>query len=722
MLGEALRLAEQDRDPNLVSRIHWRLGNLSEDFDGAESHYKTALAAAGTDAYLVAGSRINQGYNRIQHNRLDEALPFLTAALEASQKGGAKAYVASAYGNLGWCYFRLGDWDQAMRVLTSAAALNQELGNPDEEQVWVGALGVMHWLKGDFDQAIAFEQRAAKLAQVADDEEWVAIAWNNLAEIYLAKGDLAAAQKYNDQALEVKRRRGNLWSLVYSELNAAKIAVRAGNYQVAESGFQSVIRRAPEADAPDVLWEAYGALAALYRQNRRPAQAEKQYRNAIDTIDREWRRLGSDDWKISFLAPHLIRFFQDYVDFLIERGQPEKALEMAESSRARVLNQQLEKQKEVPAAFDLAKLRQAAAPSRTVILSYWLAPGRSSVWVIRGDGITRIDLAPDKDIAAMVRRYTANILNNTDPLEHADPVTDSLYRAVLAPVRKLIPPGSNIIVAPDGELHQLNFETIVVPDPRPHYWIEDTAISITPSLRALSTGVVRSTQAPRLLLLGDPKLAGPEFQPLPNVKQEVTEVVGQFDSHNRTVFTGDEAVPEKYAEAQPGSFTNIHFATHATATPESPLNSAIILSHKGENFKLYARTVAGIPLKASLVTISACHSAWAKTYSGEGLMGFAWAFLQAGAQNVIASLWDVDDAGAVRIMKRLYAGIAAGEMPAQALQQAKLELMRQGGRYRKPYFWAPLEVFTRTIPSLHGKVLDAEVSRTLPWQHGRRTE
>ena len=51
----------------------------------------------------------------------------------------------------------------------------------------------------------------------------------------------------------------------------------------------------------------------------------------------------------------------------------------------------------------------------------------------------------------------------------------------------------------------------------------------------------------------------------------------------------------------------------------------------------------GIRLNAALVTISACRSAGARTYAGEGLVGLTWAFLEAGAQNVIAGLWDVSD-------------------------------------------------------------------------------
>jgi CHAT domain-containing protein len=78
-------------------------------------------------------------------------------------------------------------------------------------------------------------------------------------------------------------------------------------------------------------------------------------------------------------------------------------------------------------------------------------------------------------------------------------------------------------------------------------------------------------------------------------------------------------------------------------------------------------------------------------------MGFAWAFLQAGAENVIATLWDEDDAVSADLMRVLYKEIAAGRTPARALRTSKLALMRTAGRNRLPYYWGPLQVFTRRI-------------------------
>ena len=129
----------------------------------------------------------------------------------------------------------------------------------------------------------------------------------------------------------------------------------------------------------------------------------------------------------------------------------------------------------------------------------------------------------------------------------------------------------------------------------------------------------------------------------------------------------------------PDQFSHVHFTAHATANLDSPLDSAVILSGPDAAFKLYARDVAALPLHAELVTVSACRSAGERTYSGEGLVGFAWAFLRGGARRVVAGLWDVDDKSTAELMDGLYAGLAAGEPAGKALRAAKLTLLHRGG-------------------------------------------
>lgn len=700
LMREALQAALASRDASLICMARLRLGELARGSDEAEGYYRAAFADAERthDPYMQAWARLDLGHNRARVSRFDEAVPLLDRARESAQQCGAKSLLEGTLGNLGWCYLMLGDIDSAQDAFTRAESLSAQIGYKDNQQRWLGALGAICMRQGDLDRAASYQQRAAKLAREADNNSWLAHAYSNLAEISIDKGDLAAAQSYNNRALGIQRGLDDEWWIVYSETLSADIERLARHYEQARNDYRIVIERAPRAHAPSILWFAYGRLGDIYRDTGRPILAEAQYRNAIDTIDREWNKLSSDDWKATFLAPDTqIAFFQDYVYFLIDRGQTEKALEVAESSRARVLNQRLERRGAVPPNFQLSKLFSAARESHTIILSYWLAPKRSTVWVIGSGRLSRFDLPAAKEIAGLVQKYTNIVTQGGDPLAQNDAAASALYNAVLGPVRKLIPPGSNVIVVPDGALHQLAFETLVVPGPHPHYWIEDVAIATAPSLRVLAGDAQATARLPRLLIMGDPVLAGQEFGPLPNVKQEIAAVEESFPAASRVAFTGAGAVPGEYAKAMPANFTHIHFATHATANRESPLNSAVILSHQGESYKLYARDVAGIPLSADLVTLSACRSAGAKAYAGEGLMGFAWAFLQAGAQNVIATLWDEDDAVSADLMRSLYKGIAAGDTPARALRDSKLALMRSGGRHALPYYWGPLQVFTRRI-------------------------
>jgi CHAT domain-containing protein len=94
------------------------------------------------------------------------------------------------------------------------------------------------------------------------------------------------------------------------------------------------------------------------------------------------------------------------------------------------------------------------------------------------------------------------------------------------------------------------------------------------------------------------------------------------------------------------------------------------------------------------VTVSACRSAGERTFSGEGLVGFAWAFLRGGARRVIAGLWDVDDRSTAELMDLLYGRLADGAPAGQALREAKLSILRKGGSTAQPYYWAPFELFT----------------------------
>jgi CHAT domain-containing protein len=147
----------------------------------------------------------------------------------------------------------------------------------------------------------------------------------------------------------------------------------------------------------------------------------------------------------------------------------------------------------------------------------------------------------------------------------------------------------------------------------------------------------------------------------------------------------------------PEQFGYIHFVAHGTASRLSPLDSAVVLSRataEEDSFKLYARDIVKHPLRAELVTISTCYGSGSRAYSGEGLVGLSWAFLRAGAHNVIGALWEVSDVSTPGLMEQMYGEIEKGRPPESALRDAKLGMLHSGTVYRQPFYWAPFQIYT----------------------------
>jgi CHAT domain-containing protein len=76
------------------------------------------------------------------------------------------------------------------------------------------------------------------------------------------------------------------------------------------------------------------------------------------------------------------------------------------------------------------------------------------------------------------------------------------------------------------------------------------------------------------------------------------------------------------------------------------------------------------------------------------LVGLAWAFLRAGAQQVVAALWDVNDRATPKLMDDFYRQLREGKDAPTALRAAKLNLIARGGIAERPLYWAPFVLYS----------------------------
>lgn len=90
-----------------------------------------------------------------------------------------------------------------------------------------------------------------------------------------------------------------------------------------------------------------------------------------------------------------------------------------------------------------------------------------------------------------------------------------------------------------------------------------------------------------------------------------------------------------------------------------------------------------------MIVLSACDTAVGRLQGQVGVANLARAFLQAGADSVISTLWPVDDMDSLFLMQAFYKHLVSGDDVASALAAAKRDLLSKLGRGdASPSSWA----------------------------------
>ncbi len=106
-----------------------------------------------------------------------------------------------------------------------------------------------------------------------------------------------------------------------------------------------------------------------------------------------------------------------------------------------------------------------------------------------------------------------------------------------------------------------------------------------------------------------------------------------------------------------------------------------------DNGFLTFHKVLQLKLDAELVTLAACMTGVGQVMQGEGVLGFARAFQQAGARSVMVSLWNIPVDESMKFYSAFYKALREGKPKIEALKVA-----RQAVRAKEPhpYFWSGL--------------------------------
>lgn len=207
---------------------------------------------------------------------------------------------------------------------------------------------------------------------------------------------------------------------------------------------------------------------------------------------------------------------------------------------------------------------------------------------------------------------------------------------------------SKVFISPASVLHQINFNAIQ--NPLNQFLVDNYEIVNLSNTRTLAKRVKSEPKLEKAVLIGLSDFSSIEeatYSDLPGVKVEINEIqtLMTLNKMPHHLFLNENDLVQKLQRSS--DFEILHIATHGYYDEENiqpMLGSGLILTSDSSLNQLTAYEASLLDLENTrLVVLSACGSGLGQINNGEGVYGLQRAFEVAGVDNIIMSLWEIDD-------------------------------------------------------------------------------
>ncbi len=324
-------------------------------------------------------------------------------------------------------------------------------------------------------------------------------------------------------------------------------------------------------------------------------------------------------------------------------------------------------------------------PADTAILEYFALGADLVVFIVQRNQIEHVVLpAALTKAQTMLRHWQLNLRSvPASPPAHWPQLAQNARRLAQPIHALLVAPAlphlhsslQKLVIVPHGPLHFLPFHAL---HDGQHYLIEQFEISYLPSASVLAyqRKPTEARQVPSFIAFGHSRQGQ-----LPSTVSEAQQLAVLMQGQ---AFVEEQASLAQLS-AQIGQHDIVHVAAHGEFRADAPLFSGIFL----DDGVLTSLDVFNLQLKASLIVLSACETGRNVISGGDELLGLTRAFLSAGAQSLLMSLWRVEDQSTQQLMLQFYEQLRQGQTATAALRSAQCALLRTG---LHPYFWAAFEM------------------------------
>jgi CHAT domain-containing protein len=337
------------------------------------------------------------------------------------------------------------------------------------------------------------------------------------------------------------------------------------------------------------------------------------------------------------------------------------------------------------------------------LVEYFVTSNRLVIFAVtpRGLIVRQVD-ETDTSLGSRVH-LVRGLLRRRGGDDAARGVLTALYDLLVQPLVEsgALETARRLIIVPHGPLAYLPMSALL--DRRTGRYVAEryaiihlSTAAVLPRLRA--AGVIQQ---------GDVRLAAEIFAPFTDslaATRSEADAIHRIIAAGR-VYLGNAATKSSVRHALESSAI-VHIATHAHMNQRNPLFSAIELAGESTaarngDSRLEVHELLGMRIHSPLVFLSGCETAlggaWSTRFdTGEDYTTLAQTLLYAGAGNVVATLWRIDDTGAADFASRFYASLRDGAAP-EALANAQRAMLADP-RYRSPYYWAAYQTSGSGLP------------------------
>jgi len=713
-------------------------------YDQAISIAKDAgLAKEEADWYRGKASAL------VHIGKYDDALNNYQFSGERYSKAGLKRELVENLGDEGNTYLELGDRQRAQKSFEKAAAISKEIGNQRGVVGNQLALAEIRWVSGEYFEAQKNAEAALAQARKIDDSAEIVKGLLLIGRILRDRHQIAAALQRTEEARELANQDG-LRLLEGEALDQiGELKLRLHQPESALTQLRTALEIATQSGDVDLLWKADFHSGQAFERLGRNEEALQAYRAAVDSIENVRGQISQQSFRTGYFQDKQ-RVYVALVRLLLRMGRSGDAFGYSEqlreysylslsnrpflieptaaSSEARNrvahLQEMLSSENARPAAQQRAEALQILSeelrdaqqsyevsveitaprsqriartnateisqvlPHDVALLEYVVADDQLAILEVTSSGLHAITQpVRERDLQSRIELFRDLVAESGEDRWRTP--AESLYASLVAPLerQKLLSGIHTLIIVPHGILNYLPFAALLKDvNGKAAYLIERYEIMELPAASLLLSSTTNRTGAPERMVSFAPSRSGLKFA-IP----EARDVAGIFGVNGEAV-TGHKATKAQFKDTAP-QFDVVHVATHGFFNKVNPILSGLQLEpDASDNGRLEVHEILQMHFKAQLVTLSACDTAlgssnFAEIPAGDEFVGLNRAFLEAGSDSVIASLWKVSDRSTLVLMGNVYHRIKY-EGAAKALADAQRAMIRSP-YYASPYYWAP---------------------------------